>query len=265
MLRLRTIAPTGTRVGYTLRRWSDGAPYTPASNAFGGSAPVTPAPIAEEAVPFLGRFSATLPDSATSGWADGIYEVTFHDAKGVAIDGYLVEMISGDDTPMRDRPQVAPLPAVPTLVNGGFATPVLPAKTNSSNPPDGWIATGPIGLAANRSPGTEGNDLAPDEGQFLVLPGGSTLSQTLAFPAGTFAIYAKWAMKAGSKAHSFAILVDGKPIASYSSPRLDFSGVMTPAFTFASPGDHAVSFAGAAVLGPAACSLIDRVQVVRIS
>jgi hypothetical protein len=274
MLHLQTIAPTGTKVGYSLRRRPDGLAYDAAANAFAAppiklpSVPDAPPAVPEEAAPYLGRFSLALPDATTSAWPDGIYEVWFHDAKsGVVIDGYLVEMISGDDTPKRDRPQVAPLPpgpAVPTLVNGGFASPVLPAKTNSSNPPDGWTATGPIGLATNRSPGTEGNDLAPDEGQFLVLPGGSTLSQTLAFPKGSFAVYVKWSMKSASKAHAFWVAIDGKPIATYSGPRLDFSGVMTPAFALEA-GDHVVSFAGSTVLGPDACSLLDRVQVVRVS
>jgi hypothetical protein len=266
MLHARTNYVTGAKVGYTVRKWF-GDTLDPAANAF-SPAPAAPIlPTTEDGKPSLGSYRATLPDSLTKDWADGIYEVNFHDmASGEAIDGYLVEMIAGDDTPTRDRPAPAPPPAppiVPAVLNGGFASPSLPSKASSPAAPEGWVAAGPVSLATNGSPGCEGNALAPDEGQFLVLPGGSALTQVVkGWQAGTYVLYLKFAMKAASKAHSFEVRIDDRKVGAASLPRLDFSGVATAPFDVQA-GDHAISFVGAAALGPQACTLIDRVDIYR--
>lgn len=274
MLNLQTIAFSGTKVGYSVRRRADGAVLDPAANSFGP--PPRPSPdvpiglpaIGEEAKPNLGRFSLTLPDPMTSSWEDGIYEVWFHNqTTNTIFDGYAVRMIDGDDTPPEFRPSLPPIPAgpvVPTLVNGGFALPILPPRTAATSPPDAWTATGSAWLASNGSPGTEGNSPAPDEGQFAVISGGSILSQLVPeWEAGPYAVYVKFAKRASSGTHRFSVLVDGAPIATYTANRTDFSGVMTPTFTV-SDGSHTLGFGGVSDADPNASSLIDRVQLVRV-
>jgi hypothetical protein len=258
MLRLRTIAPTGTKVGYSLRRRSDGAPYTPASQRLRRIR--LPSVTARRRSPRRPpRTSAgsplTLPDATTSAWADGIYEVTFHDAKGVVIDGYLVEMISGDDTPKRDRPQVAPLPPGPSRrwSTAASRVPCCRPRRTPPAPRTGGPPPGRSGWRRIARPAPRGTTWRPTRGSSSSCPAARPSRRRSPSRRAPSRSTSKWSMKSGSKAHAFAVAIDGKPIATYSGPRLDFSGVMTPAFTLEA-GDHVVSFAGATVLGPDACS-----------
>jgi hypothetical protein len=78
-LRIRFQYPTGSRLGYSIERLSDGALYDFSNSTF-TAAPATPiSSLPEDTGIFLGRYKVTLAPTPVAQFSDGDYVVTVHD------------------------------------------------------------------------------------------------------------------------------------------------------------------------------------------
>jgi hypothetical protein len=256
-------AETGRQdVEWALLRGDDLAMYDHASGVFGLDPAVPWASLTEHPTAsglYAGRFSYKVPD----GWYAYAYRIAEED-HALGTEQVLVEG-SDDRIEFVGGPDPIPPAPVPQLVNGTFAAPVLPPKTNHTGPPDGWVATGKATVASNGAPGTSGNSPGGWEGQFAVLEGVCTLSQAIpSWVAGTYGIYLKHAQRTPGSRHKIEVRVGGKPVASYTSSRPDFTGIMTPGFVLEA-GDHELSFVGSNPDATPGATLIDVVTLARLA
>lgn len=79
-LNVRFQYPTGSSLGVSIERLSDGLLYDFADGTFKGSPGTLIQAVAEDVAPFLGRYKATLTPTPEAQFSDGDYVVTVHDA-----------------------------------------------------------------------------------------------------------------------------------------------------------------------------------------
>jgi hypothetical protein len=78
-LRIRFQYPTGSKLGYSIERLSDGSLYDFSTSSFVAT-PATPiASLPEDAGNFLGRYKLTMSPTPVAQFTDGDYVVTVHD------------------------------------------------------------------------------------------------------------------------------------------------------------------------------------------
>jgi hypothetical protein len=98
-LRIRFQYPTGSQLGYSIERLSDGDFYDFSNSTFVATPVTLISPLPEDTGSFIGRYKATLSSTPTAQFADGDYVVTVHDqANSNAVVAELAATIhSGND------------------------------------------------------------------------------------------------------------------------------------------------------------------------
>ena len=106
-LRVRYQYQSGSSLGYSIERLSDGLYYDfattgPTAGTFTASPATQIATLLEDSGNFLGRFKATLSSTPAAKFTDGGYCVTVHNlaASNTVVGELSVEMHSGDDAPV---------------------------------------------------------------------------------------------------------------------------------------------------------------------
>jgi hypothetical protein len=105
-LRIRFQYPTGSRLGYSIERLSDGSFYDFSTSSF-VAMPATPiSSLPEDSGNFLGRYKLTLISTPASQFTDGDYAVTVHDqgAANNVVAELGVTMHAGDDATVIPQP-----------------------------------------------------------------------------------------------------------------------------------------------------------------
>jgi hypothetical protein len=119
-IRIRYQYTTGTTLGYSIERLSDGTFYDFSSSAFMATPATLIASLPEDTGSFQGRYKMTLASTPTSQFTDGDYVVTVHNTVSNLVVGELpVVMHAGSDSTV-----------MPVTVSGGtdpWAT-VLPGS-----------------------------------------------------------------------------------------------------------------------------------------
>ena len=100
-LRIRFQYPTGSQLGYSVERLSDGLLLDFADGTFKATPTTLVAALPEDSGSFLGRYKITLSPTPVAQFTDGHYAVTVHDEKNSnAVVAELASTIrNGDDSP----------------------------------------------------------------------------------------------------------------------------------------------------------------------
>lgn len=147
-VRIRFQYPTGSQLGYSIERLSDGLFYdflpSGSSNTTGGTFVASPGKpiqqLAEDVTPFVGRFKANLTPTPASVFTDGDYVVTVHQMTlaNEVVAELAVTMHNGDDATV--IPQAAIDPgvlgqAIVAALKGQTITMILPIASAAVEPP----------------------------------------------------------------------------------------------------------------------------------
>lgn len=125
-LRLRFLGPTGSSLGYSIERLSDGSLYDFSTSQFTSGTPTTPLRSLPENLPgFPGQFKATLSPTPVAQFSNGDYAITVIDqVANISIGQIAVVMSGGDDT---------------TVIPGGpVASVVAPVTVGTNNDKSGY-------------------------------------------------------------------------------------------------------------------------------
>ena len=100
-LRVRYSYPTGSQLGYSIERLSDGLFFDFADKTFKATPTTTVAALPEDASDFLGRYKVTLSPTPVAQFTDGSYTVTIHDQQTAnsVVAELAVALHGGDDAP----------------------------------------------------------------------------------------------------------------------------------------------------------------------
>ena len=100
-LRVRYSYPTGSQLGYSIERLSDGLFFDFADATFKASPTTTVAALAEDSTNFIGRYKVTLSPTPMAQFTDGSYTVTVHDRQtsNSVVAELAVVFRNGDDLP----------------------------------------------------------------------------------------------------------------------------------------------------------------------
>jgi hypothetical protein len=154
-------------------------------------------------------------------------------------------------------------PPLVTIYNAGFEK---PATMSTANGPmvNGWTFTARAGTQYNVSPfvpdepapeGTHTAYLKTDSGL------GSTISQEVTFPAGTYKVTFEAAIRTGfGGKQTFDVTIDGKVVGSYAPADGHYTPYSTDGFTV-DAGKHTIAFVATTTLGDNT-AFIDDVKVV---
>jgi hypothetical protein len=105
-LRIRFQYPTGSQLGYSIERLSDGSFYDFSSSTFDASPTTLIASLPEDSGNFAGRYKVTLTSTPTTQFSDGDYVVTVHNqaSSNVVVAELSATMHSGDDATVIPQP-----------------------------------------------------------------------------------------------------------------------------------------------------------------
>ncbi len=111
-VRIRFQYTTGSSLGYSLERLSDGSYLDFVDNVFRSSPAKIIAPLAEDSSPFKGRYRATIDPTPVAQFTDGNYAVSIHDtnAANIVLGELGLTISSGDDMPSLADPWASSLP-----------------------------------------------------------------------------------------------------------------------------------------------------------
>ena len=125
-LRIRFLGPTGSTLGFSIERLSDGSLYDFSTSQFTGGTPTTPLRSLPENIPgFPGQFKATLSPTPTSQFTNGDYAITIVDQmSNLSVGQLAVVMSGGDDTTV--------------LPGGPVASVVAPVTVGANNDKSGY-------------------------------------------------------------------------------------------------------------------------------
>ena len=161
-MRVRYSYPTGSTLGYSIERLSDGLFFDFADQTFKATPTTTVAPLPEDSSDFKGRYKVTLTSTPVAKFTDGQYMVTVHDRQ--ASNTVVAELLSifqnGDDSPTfaasstvgaTADPWSALLPgAYPAGTAGAILGQNLDARVSTRSTFDGGVVAGvtaPVKLA----------------------------------------------------------------------------------------------------------------------
>lgn len=148
-------------------------------------------------------------------------------------------------------------PPVPSIPNGGFEAPVISGFVMNPQP-NVWIFTGGgAGMQANGS--AFGAKAAPEGNQTALFQQAASISQTMDFPAGNYAISLKAAQR-GTQAQTFEIYFDATLIGKLQPASADFELFVSDTFT-ASAGPHKITISGTNAKGGDNSGFIDDVKL----
>jgi hypothetical protein len=155
------------------------------------------------------------------------------------------DLNGGDNTVLLNQVTINPLPAA--LNDSDFELPALGKGAFQYNPAGSpWTFSGGAGVAGNGSAFTGGNPNAPQGSQVAFIQGLGSISQSVTFPAGIFAITFSAAQRANvqSSAQTFQVLVDGTAVGSNNElAGTSYTTLTTSNFTVTA-GSHTVTFQG---------------------
>lgn len=147
-------------------------------------------------------------------------------------------------------------PPVPAIPNGGFEAPVITGFVMNPQP-NVWAFTGGGGMQANGS--AFGAKPAPEGNQTGLFQQGASISQTMDFPAGNYAISIKAAQR-GAQAQTFEIYFDALLIGKVQPATADFELFVSDTFT-ATAGPHKITIAGTNPKGGDNSGFVDDVKL----
>jgi RHS repeat-associated protein len=218
-------------------------------------------------LPQAGQTLAILVDGAQvgtfspAGTAYMLDEVTFTVTEGphtLMVSG--LNPHGGDNTALVDEVSLqAATTAQPQ--DAGFESPGLAAGSFAVEPSDTpWTFGAEAGISANSSGFTAGNPVAPDGGQVAFIQGNGSLSQTIALGSGTYVLsfYAAQRGNIRQSGQTFAVLVDGAPISTFTPSSRGYALYSTVSFTLIA-GTHTVTLAGLNPHGGDNTALVDDV------
>jgi hypothetical protein len=125
-LRIRFLGPTGSTLGFSIERLSDGSIYDFSTSQFTSGTPTTPQQSLPENTPgFPGQYKATLSSTPVSQFTNGDYSITVVDQQANLCIGVAHTVMSnGDDT---------------TVISGGpVASVVAPVTVGTNNDKSGY-------------------------------------------------------------------------------------------------------------------------------
>ena len=101
-LRIRFQYPTGSALGFSIERLSDGSFFDFADSTFKSSPAVLIAALPEDSGAFAGRYKVTLTSTPAAQFTDGQYAVTVHNqaSSGLVVGELLAVLRGGDDAPV---------------------------------------------------------------------------------------------------------------------------------------------------------------------
>lgn len=177
-----------------------------------------------------------------------------------------VDSAGGDNTAFIDAVQLVAAPAQPG--DAGFESPGVGSGTFGAFAygPTGtpWAFSGYAGITGNGSGFTAQNANSPEGAQVAFLQmAGSSISQTITFAAGTYAIAFDAAQRVQwqSGLQDFQVLVDGSVVGTFKpAAGSAYAAFQTGAFTVAA-GPHTITFKGLDSAGGDNTAFIDAVQV----
>jgi hypothetical protein len=168
----------------------------------------------------------------------------------------------GDNTALID--QVAITQLTTGLTDLGFEQLPLGAGGYTYDPEgSAWSFAGTAGVAGNGSAFTSSNPAAPEGSQVAFLQQTGSVSQSMTFAAGTYALSFRAAQRGnGGGSQTFQVLVDGNVVGTFNNlTGTGFGTLSTGAFTVAA-GSHTVTFQGTNLNGGDNTVLIDQVAIV---
>ena len=125
-LRIRFLGPTGSTLGFSIERLSDGSLYDFSTSQFTSGTPATPTQSLPENTPgFPGQFKTTLSPTPVSQFTNGDYAITIVDQVANLSVGQLAVVMSGGDDA--------------TVIPGGpVASVVAPVTVGANNDKSGY-------------------------------------------------------------------------------------------------------------------------------
>ncbi len=148
------------------------------------------------------------------------------------------------------------------IIDGNFATPVLPANS-SQNAPSGtpWQFSGQAGVSANGSGLTSGNPAAPDGNQVGYIMNQGSISYSLYLDADTYNLSFLAAQRANQKGtQEIEVLLDSAPVGWITPSGTKYSPYDTSNFTVAA-GVHTIELLGMNPQTGQGTALIDEVTL----
>jgi hypothetical protein len=123
-LRIRFQYQTGSNLGYSIERLSDGLLYDFSTSTFVASPSTLIASLPEDSGNFLGRFKLTLSPTPTAQFSDGDYVVTIHNQanSNVVVAELSATMHAGDDATVIPQPLASVVDPWSVSLPGSYAT-----------------------------------------------------------------------------------------------------------------------------------------------
>jgi hypothetical protein len=189
-LRIRFQYPTGSNLGYSIERLSDGTFYDVSTSSFVAS-PVTPiSNLPEDSGNFLGRYKLTLTPTPIAQFTDGDYAVTVHNqgSANAVVAELGATMHAGDDAtviPQAGSTVVDPWTvSLPGSYTAGSAGAIVGTNLNAAISTRSTYAGGPVAsVSAPVTVGTNndkaGYALSSTGLNAITLPSGATAAQAL--------------------------------------------------------------------------------------
>ena len=172
------------------------------------------------------------------------------------------DLNTGDNTVLLD--QVAVNALATGLDDSGFESPAVANGAFQYNPTGGpWTYIGTAGLAANASIVTIDNGNAPQGNQVAFVQNLGSISQSIFFPSGTYAITFSAAQRANfqASAQTFQVLLDGTVIGTFNNlTGTNYTTLTTSSFTVTA-NSHTLVFQGTDLFTGDNTVLIDQVAV----
>jgi len=155
------------------------------------------------------------------------------------------------------------IPAWPQLANAGFESPTITTSHGVLGGGDGWTFNERSGMQRNGS--AFGAADAPEGTQSALLQtnGGiaGVISQTIVFPAGTYAIAFQAAKRTSfGGQQSFSVYLDDTLLGSYTPTSGSYQAYSTDGFVIEKPGRHTIRFAATTTSGDNT-AFVDAVEI----
>ncbi len=190
--------------------------------------------------------AGALPAGVTFNTTTGVLSVS----ATVVVGTYAIEFIahngSGSNATQAFMLTIAASSAA--VSDSGFETPSVSSATGgSSSDPTGspWTFSGTSGIAGNSSSLTTGNPNAPEGIQLAYLQGTGSMSQSIAFQAGTYVVTFDAAQSAKvASQQTIDVLIDGKVLGTVTPKNTTYEAYSSDSFTIATAGNHTLTFQG---------------------
>ncbi len=172
------------------------------------------------------------------------------------------DLAGGDNTVFLDQIQIIAPPT--NIQDPGFETPAVGKGNVQYNPTNSpWTFQGSSGVAANSSAFTGSNPHAPQGNQVAFIQALGSVSQSITFSSGTFAISFSAAQRANIQAstQTFQVLIDGNVVGTFNNLTGTGYTTLTTNAMALSAGSHTLVFQGTDLNGGDNTVFIDQVTI----